>query len=357
MWELYISPDILSDGEWDAMAQSMEWAKDRFPVLSTTTMIGGDPKARETYGYVHFRGDEGVIAARNPSIEPALLKVTLASSLGLDQDADSLVLERVYPSRWISPALSKAGATVALTLEGYETAIYEVYPLKRATLPLFAGVVFEPGKVEGRTCRLSCYPNDWRNVRILNPGTIASLRIGGKNVDAGRFSSGGAHLFPPASARPPISTAGSRAVGGGEGWEISLRVDSSSHNGMLAVLLKPAKGGQPAVRPVVTMILDGTKAEPDVESQKGMWAWYTLGVGPGSHTLSFAVAGDERVKSWNGTATGYFICDQALPAEYVSLEMKETPRGRPMPPAPAPPGTFRVNTRLGESNLSVTGGR
>jgi hypothetical protein len=357
MWELYISPDILSDGEWDAMAQSMEWAKDRFPVLSTTTMIGGDPKARETYGYVHFRGDEGVIAARNPSIEPALLKVTLASSLGLDQDADSLVLERVYPSRWISPALSKAGATVALTLEGYETAIYEVYPLKRATLPLFAGVVFEPGKVEGRTCRLSCYPNDWRNVRILNPGTIASLRIGGKNVDAGRFSSGGAHLFPPASARPPVSTAGSRAVGGGEGWEISLRVDSSSHNGMLAVLLKPAKGGQPAVRPVVTMILDGTKAEPDVESQKGMWAWYTLGVGPGSHTLSFAVAGDERVKSWNGTATGYFICDQALPAEYVSLEMKETPRGRPMPPAPAPPGTFRVNTRLGESNLSVTGGR
>jgi len=30
MWELYISPDILSDGEWDAMAQSMEWARDRF---------------------------------------------------------------------------------------------------------------------------------------------------------------------------------------------------------------------------------------------------------------------------------------------------------------------------------------
>jgi hypothetical protein len=126
---------------------------------------------------------------------------------------------------------------------------------------------------------------------------------------------------------------------------------------MLAVLLKPAREEQSAVRPVVTMILDGTKAEPDVESQKGMWAWYTLGVGPGSHTLSFAVAGDERVKSWKGTATGYFICDQALPAEHVALEMKEAPRGRPMPPAPAPPGTFRVNTRLGESNLSVTGGR
>jgi hypothetical protein len=337
------------------MAQSMEWAKDRFPVLSTTTMVGGDPKARETYGYVHFKGNEGVIAVRNPSVEPAGLKVPLDPSMGLDRDADSLVLERVYPSHWISPALAKAGATLALQLEGYETAIYEVYPLKRATLPLFAGVVFEPGQVDGRTCRLSLYPKAGKNAVILNPGSIASLRLGGKNVDPGRFSFGGARPFPPAP--PPVSTTGSRRGGGGDRWEISFRVDSSSHDGILAVLLTPAKGEQSAVRPVVTMILDGTKGQPDIESQKGMWGWYSLTVGPGSHTLSFSVAGDEKVKSWNGTATGYFICDQAVPAEHASLEMKESPRGRPMPPAPAPPGRFRVNTKIGESNLSLAGGK
>ncbi len=355
MWELYISPDILSDGEWDAMAQSMQWAKDRFPVLSTTTMIGGDPKARETYGYVHYKGNEGVIAARNPSIERAVLKVPLASSLGLDQDADSLVLERVYPSRWISPSLLKTGGTVTLPLEGYETAVYEVYPLKRATLPLFAGVVFEPGTVEGKTCRLSCYPVAWRNVRILNPASIASLSIGGKNVDPRRLSPNGSYALAPAS--PPVRTAGLRTGEQGERWEISLRVDSSSHNGMLAVLLKPGKEEQSAARPSVTMILDGAKAQPDVESQKGMWAWYTLGVGPGEHTVSFTVAGDEKVRSWKGKATGYYICDQALPAEYVSLEMKAPPLERPMPPRPTKSGTFRVNTRLGEADLSVTGGK
>ena len=359
MWELYISPDILSDGEWDAMAQSMEWAKDRFPILSTTAMIGGDPKAREAYGYVHFRGDEGVIAVRNPSIEPALLKVPLASSLGLDEGADSLVLERVYPSHWISPSLSKAGAALTLPLEGYETAIYELYPLKRATLPLFSGVVFEPGKTDGKACRLSCYPKAWRNVRILNPGSVASLRIGGKDVDPGRFSLGGTYsLFPALTpAPPPVRTMGSHGGRTGDSWEVSLRVDSSAHNGMLAVLLKPAKGEESAIRPGVTMILDGAKAQPDVESQKGMWAWYTLGAGPGNHTLTFAVAGDEKVRSWKGTATGYFICDQALPSENVSVEMKASPVTRPMPPAPAPPGTFRVNTRLGESNLSIAGGK
>jgi hypothetical protein len=355
MWELYISPDILSDGEWDAMAQSMEWAKDRFPVLSTTTMIGGDPKAREAYGYVHFREDEGVIAARNPSIERALLTVHLSPSLGLNQDADSLVLERVYPSRWISPSLSKAGATVALPLEGYETAVYEVYPLKRATLPLFAGVVFEPGTVEGKACRLSCYPIAWRNVRILNPGTIASLRIGGTNVDPRRLSLNDS--YSPAPAPPPVRTPGSHTGGRGEAWEVSLRVDSSSHNGVLAVLLKPDAGELAPARPAVTMILDGTKVRPDVESQKGMWAWYTLGVGPGDHTISFAISPDEKVRSWKGKATGYFICDQALRPEYVSVEMKAPPLVRPMPPAPGPRGTFRVNTRLGESSISVAGGK
>jgi hypothetical protein len=351
MWELYISPDILSEGEWNAMAQSMQWAKDRFPVLSTTTMIGGDPKARQSYGYVHFRGDEGVIAARNPSIEPADLNVRLDASLGLDEYADSLVLERVYPSHWISPDLSKAGATVALPLDGYETAIYEIYPLRVATLPLVAGVVFDPVNVDGNTCRISCYPPAGRNVRILNPGIIASIHVGGKSMDPGRFTFGGT-LAPP-----PVRRTGSRAVKGGDRWEVSLRIDSTSHNAMLAVLLKPAKGEESAARPAVTMILDGTKAQPDVQSQKGMWAWYTLSLTPGNHTLSLTVAPDEKVRSWKGKATGYLICDQALPAEYASIEMKASPRERPMPPRPTAPGTFRVNRRLGEADLSVAGGK
>ena len=351
MWELYISPDILSDGEWDAMAQSMQWARDRFPVLSTTTMIGGDPKARETYGYVHFKGDEGVIAARNPSIEPAGLTVRLSPSLGLDRDADSLVLERVYPSHWISPHLSKAGSALTLPLGGYETAIYELYPLKRATLPLVAGVVFEPEKTDGNTCRLSCYTPAGENARILNPGIVASVRLRGKIVDPRRFSFGGTR------SHPPVLASGSQGGRGGESWEIRLRVDSSSHNGTVAVLLKPAQGEQSASRPAVRVRLDGTDARPDVESQKGMWAWYTLSVGPGDHTLSFSVAEDGKVTSWKGKAAGYFICDQAFPAESVSLEMKASPRERPMPPRPTAPGTFRVNTRLGEADLSLPGGQ
>jgi hypothetical protein len=350
MWELYISPDILSDGEWDAMAQSMEWAKDRFPVLSTTTMVGGDPKARETYGYVHFRGDEGVIAARNPSIEASRLAVYLSPSEGLNQDADSLVLERVYPSRWISSHLAHAGETLTLPLDGYETAVYELYPLKKATSPLLAGVVFEQSIAGGKRCELSCYPRDRGTVTLLNPGSVAALRVGGKTVDTRLFSLAGT------PGTPPVRVRGSQTGKSRDRWEISVSVDSSSRNGTLAVLVKPAKGEQSASRPGVSMTLDGASVKPGVESQRGMWAWYTLSVGPGQHTVSLAVAAGESVRIWTGKATGYYICDQSLRPESVSIEMKASSAPRPMPPLPGAPGTFRVTTKLGEADLSVGGG-
>ena len=83
MYELYISPDILSEGEWNTLSSSLTWAHDRFPILSTTYMIGGNPMKRETYGYVHFKGNKGIIAARNPFITKGKLDVDLSCGRGI----------------------------------------------------------------------------------------------------------------------------------------------------------------------------------------------------------------------------------------------------------------------------------
>ncbi len=346
MWELYISPDILTDGEWDAMAQSIEWARDRFPVLSTTSMVGGDPKARETYGYVHFRGEEGVIAARNPSIEPGELSVPLARSLGLEGGTDSLVVERVYPSRWISPRLYCTGSSVTLPLDGYETAVYEVYPLKNALRPLVAGVLFEGGGVRGNVSRISCYAPAGKDVRILNPGRVASVRVGGENLDPRQFAlSGNTRSAPPPPAHiapPPVH---STVPGLEKGFEITLYVDSSSHNGTLAILFK-TDGEHHEAHPRVGMLLDGTLASPDIQSQKGKWAWYTLPVTPGKHSFIVIDSSAREADQWESMKNAYFICDQAFPSEEISLEMKSVPGDRPMPPRPAPAGTFRVQVNL-----------
>jgi hypothetical protein len=170
----------------------------------------------------------------------------------------------------------------------------------------------------------------------------------GREVDPGRFSLRGT------PARPPVSVRGIRKTKNGESWEISLGVDSSSHDGMLAVLLKPARGGESL--PGVKMTLDGSEMKPGVESQKGMWSWYTLAAGPGDHTITFSVTGNEKGGPWTGKATAYFLCDQTRTAETVVVQMKEPPSARPMPPRPLAPGRFRSGTRLGEADLSSGSG-
>jgi CBS domain-containing protein len=80
---------------------------------------------------------------RNPDVNPAAITVTLDPAHGLDRDAADLVLERVYPTRWVSPRLWRAGESLELPLAGYEAAVYELRPLAGVAEPVLAGVVFE----------------------------------------------------------------------------------------------------------------------------------------------------------------------------------------------------------------------
>ncbi|HEX9006742.1 MAG TPA: hypothetical protein VF889_05580, partial [Bacteroidota bacterium] len=186
MYELYISPDIMSPGEWGAIARSLAWARDRFSILMHTAMIGGNPLQRQAYGYAHFNGRRGIIAARNPIVTPTVLTAKLARAEGLDALADSLVLERVYPTRWIAPRLYKSGETVTLPLGGFETAVYELYPLAEASGPLLAGAVFDtissaPGTLGLRVHSVSA------GARFLNPEAAAEVQVDGKSVRAAGF--------------------------------------------------------------------------------------------------------------------------------------------------------------------------
>ena len=66
MWELYLSPELLLDNEWNAIASSVNWAKANKEVLEKTKMILGDPLKLEPYGYFHIVKEKGIILLRNP---------------------------------------------------------------------------------------------------------------------------------------------------------------------------------------------------------------------------------------------------------------------------------------------------
>ena len=69
MYELYISPDILSPDEMDTLGNVTKWATaNAHPLLDNSTMVLGDPAQREPYGYVHSGAEKSIVTLRNPFV-------------------------------------------------------------------------------------------------------------------------------------------------------------------------------------------------------------------------------------------------------------------------------------------------
>ena len=338
MWELYVSPDILTDGEWRALGGSIRWAKDRFQILRNTEMIGGDPGKGEPYGYAHFRGSKGVIALRNPSMEAGKIRVKLATAQGLDAGAASLVVERVYPTRYILPRIYAAGASFEVPLDGYETAVYEVYPLDMVDRPLLAGVVFDVvrGKGDPYVLRLLDAGGE---VRLLNPGKVESLVVEGKEI---RPSA----LKVPASERiRPLRSSLVAAGSGGGPLELEVRYDlgEEAEDPVLAILLDPYQGPLRGKKGL-NVLLDGKPVAFHREGKRGRWNWLTLSVPAGSHKVSVRcgvhAAGRARVRLYASV--------RPAGREMAFHMARPCTTERPMPPRPFPPGTLRKSFDLGE---------
>jgi len=82
MWELYISPEILTDQEWEILAKWIKWAKENWEILKNTEMVLGNPAKGEVYGYLHKNKIQALLVLRNPEKKPRSLNLS-SKELGL----------------------------------------------------------------------------------------------------------------------------------------------------------------------------------------------------------------------------------------------------------------------------------
>jgi hypothetical protein len=64
--ELYITPSLLNDGDWNVLAESARWACVNADVLRDSHWIGGAPDKLEVYGWAAWSPVKAVITLRNP---------------------------------------------------------------------------------------------------------------------------------------------------------------------------------------------------------------------------------------------------------------------------------------------------
>jgi hypothetical protein len=343
MWELYISPDILTESEWNAIAGSIHWAEENFDILKNTEMIGGDPAKGQTYGYAHFKGNRGILALRNPIIEDQSITIKLDPGQGLDPKSSSLVLEKVYPTNWISPDLFSAGAEIDTPLKGYETAVYEIYPLSEANQPLIAGAEFDIAKKEGIKYQIKLYQAGDK-VRLLNPEIVESLTLNGNPVNLYDLSINNSKESEIVKSYSAIYEDRTRQ----KTLQFQIDINLSVSNNMMAILFKPDKDSNVLDFPEKVITTDNNITKSEEWSEKGEWQFITFNVTAGKHTITAEFTDNP---GWTGKAFIYLISQQQMVSNDLLIETRQTLSERLIPPKPLPIGMSKVITLLGEMEI------
>lgn len=126
--EMYITPSLLSQQNWDDLAEAAKWSRANAEVLKDTHWVGGDPKWLEVYGWAAWTRAMGILTLRNPSDKPQTMRVRLWDAFELPEGAAQRYRAK---SPWKSDA-----AKPAVELEAREEHTFRLAPFEVLTLEM-----------------------------------------------------------------------------------------------------------------------------------------------------------------------------------------------------------------------------
>ncbi len=85
--ELYITPSLLTENNWDILAEAAKWSRQNAAVLKDTHWVGGDPNWLNVYGWASWSPKKSILVLRNPSDKPQSITIDLRKALELPAGA------------------------------------------------------------------------------------------------------------------------------------------------------------------------------------------------------------------------------------------------------------------------------
>jgi hypothetical protein len=124
--EMYITPSLLSEQNWDDLAEAAKWSRANADVLKDSHWVGGDPAWLEAYGWASWTPKKGILVLRNPSNHEQVIRLRLADALELPPDAATAYSAR---SPWKEDAARPAIVLQAQEVHDFHLAAFEVLTL------------------------------------------------------------------------------------------------------------------------------------------------------------------------------------------------------------------------------------
>ncbi|HEY2472270.1 MAG TPA: enterotoxin [Terracidiphilus sp.] len=126
--EMYITPSLLSQQNWDDLGEAAKWSRANAEVLKDTHWVGGDPAWLEVYGWAAWTPKKGILVLRNPSDHEQVIRLRLADAFELPRDD-----AKVY-SAW-SPWKEDAGR-ISIVISAEEEHAFHLTPFEVLTLDM-----------------------------------------------------------------------------------------------------------------------------------------------------------------------------------------------------------------------------
>jgi hypothetical protein len=291
--ELYVSPSILTDAEWDSVAATFHWAEtNQRTLFSGGQMILGDPGRGEVYGYAHFSPEKGIVTLRNPYVETRQVKIKLDGSIGMRDDAQEYLVRVSYPTQVFLEKTFRYGDTVQIGMEGYATKVLEVIAASSVHTPIVLGVPYKLSSSESGKTVFQLFPgNELQKAYLYAP-------LAGVSVHGARMIPQRPHFyeleFSGASTRPlsvlsglglPAKIRELKAPGERYAGTVEIEIPANYRNASIGILCEfdgPAKNIKAELR---------AGDEPLAISQEshasGNWYWFSAPLNPGPQHLRY----------------------------------------------------------------------
>ena len=128
--EMYISPDLLTEHNWDDLADAAKWARANAVTLRDNHWIGGDPARLQVYGWAAWSPGRAIITLRNPSDRPQDFGLDIGTALELPPQASrSWSATPVYEKTSVPRALT-AGGLATVHLAPFQVLVWELAPAR-----------------------------------------------------------------------------------------------------------------------------------------------------------------------------------------------------------------------------------
>jgi len=85
--EMYITPSLLTETDWNVLAESARWSRSNASTLVDTHWIGGDPLWLQVYGWAAWSPQKAILTLRNPSNQAQDFTLDVAQAFELPPDA------------------------------------------------------------------------------------------------------------------------------------------------------------------------------------------------------------------------------------------------------------------------------